>query len=68
MLSRLMLALVLVGGSAGTLAAMSECQADCEKNYKYCTTNGKMSANACKLEYEKCRKGCVKNDGKPSPS
>ena len=68
MLPRLMLAMLLVGGAAGASAAMSECQSDCEKSYKYCTTNGTMSQNACKIEYEKCRKKCLKKDGKPSPS
>ena len=68
MLSRLTLALVLVGGSTAALAAMSECQTGCEKNYKYCSTNGKMSPTSCKVEYEKCRKQCVKKDGKPSPA
>jgi hypothetical protein len=67
-LSRLMLALVLAGSSAGTSAAMSECQSRCEKNYKYCSTSGKMSQTACKVEYEKCRKQCVKKDGKPAPA
>jgi hypothetical protein len=68
MLIRLMFSLLLVVSSAGTSAALSECQADCEKNYKHCTTDGKLSPNACKIEYEKCRKQCVKKDGKPSPT
>jgi hypothetical protein len=67
-LSRLLFVVMLVAGATGTSAAISECQAGCEKNYKYCTTNGKSSANTCKMEYEKCRKQCVKKDGTPSPS
>ena len=62
-----MLAMLLIGGAAGASAAMSECQSDCEKNYKYCTTNRTMSQNACKIEYERCRKKCAKEDGDPSP-
>ena len=68
MLSRLLLAMVLAGGAASALAQMSECQADCEKNYKYCTANKKSSESVCKVEYEKCRKQCAKHDGKPSPT
>jgi hypothetical protein len=67
-LSRLMLTLVLLGASAAASAQMSDCQSSCEKNYKYCSTNTKTSPNACKIEYEKCRKQCVKKDGTPSPS
>jgi hypothetical protein len=62
-----MLAMLLVGGAADASAAMSECQSDCENSYKYCTTNRTMSQNACKIEYEKCRKKCAKKDGEPSP-
>jgi hypothetical protein len=61
-----MLALSLVAVS-GAAPAMSECQKDCEKQYKYCTTAGKMSEKSCRAEYEKCRKKCTKTEGSPSP-
>ena len=65
--SRFLLALsfVFVAFSAG--AAMSECQADCEKNYKYCVDKRAKSENACRVDYEKCRKACAKKEGKPGP-
>lgn len=67
LLPRLMLAMLLFGGAAGAWAAMSECQSDCEKKYKYCTTSGNMSPNACKIDYEKCRKKCAKEDDELVP-
>jgi hypothetical protein len=67
-LSRFIIAMALVAGATGAVAAMSECQADCEKNYKYCTANKKSSESTCKAEYEKCRKKCAKEAGKPSPT
>ena len=67
MLSRIMLALSLVAVSGAALA-MSECQADCEKQYKYCATAGKMGEKSCRAEYEKCRRKCAKKEGSPSPT
>jgi hypothetical protein len=67
-LSRIMLGLALVVASGGALATMTECQSECEKKYKYCSTSRKMSESACRVEYEKCRKACAKKDGKTSPN
>jgi hypothetical protein len=67
-LSRVILAAVLLSGATGATAAMSECQAGCEKTYKYCAANKKSSESVCKTEYEKCRKQCAKKQGKPSPA
>jgi hypothetical protein len=67
-LSRIMLGLALVAASGSALATMTECQSECEKQYKYCSTSRKMSESACRAQYEKCRKACAKKDGKTSPN
>jgi hypothetical protein len=65
-LPSIMLAAALVMASGAALAKMSECQEDCEKNYKTCVNSGKKSERSCRTDYEKCRKACVKKEGKPS--
>ena len=67
MLSRAMIALALLAITSAGWAAMSECQADCEKTYKYCVDKRAKSENACRVDYEKCRKQCAKKEGKPGP-
>lgn len=66
-LSRFLLTLSILVASATAGAAMSECQADCETNYKYCIDKRTKSENACRVDYEKCRKACEKKEGKPGP-
>jgi hypothetical protein len=68
MLSRFALALSLLVASAGSLSAMSDCQAECEAVYKACAAKKVKSESACRVEYEKCRKACAKKAGKPSPN
>jgi len=67
-LSRTLFALAVVLASGTALSAMDECQADCETQYKYCSTNRKMSESACRAQYEKCRKACAAKAGTPSPT
>lgn len=67
MIRTLLAALLLVAGATAG-ATMSVCQADCEKNYKYCVDKRASSERTCRAEYEKCRRNCAKKDGKPSPS
>jgi hypothetical protein len=63
-----MLTLAIVLASGAALPAMDECQADCETQYKTCSTNRKMSESACRAQYEKCRKACADKAGRPSPT
>ena len=65
---RIILALAVALGSTMALAAMSECQADCEAQYKSCSTNRKMTESNCRAQYEKCRKACAKKAGSPAPA
>jgi hypothetical protein len=67
-LQRFMLALALVLASGTALSTMTECQADCETQYKACSTNRKMSESGCRAQYEKCRQACAKKAGSPSPT
>ena len=68
MLSRFRFALALVLASGAALPSMSECQADCEIQYKACATNRKMTESGCRAQYEKCRRECAKKEGSPSPT
>ena len=68
MLPRIMFALALALASGAALSAMSECQADCETQYKACATNRKMTESSCRAQYEKCRKACARKAGSPSPA
>lgn len=67
MLSKIVLMIGLAVAAATAVATMSECQRSCEQNYKYCSTKRKASESACRTEYEKCRRGCAKKEGKPGP-
>jgi hypothetical protein len=66
-LPRVLLMLSFVFAGASAVAAMSECQAECEKNYKYCVDKRAKSEKACRVDYEKCRQQCAKKEGKPGP-
>ena len=65
---RFILALSVALASSTALAAISECQASCETQYKSCATNRKMTESNCRAQYEKCRKACAKKAGSPAPA
>jgi hypothetical protein len=60
MSTKVLITAALLFASAMALAAMSECETDCENVYKACATSGKMSERACRVERENCRKACLK--------
>jgi len=54
------LLLALSVASGHVWAKVSECETDCDKNYKYCISSGKGSSQSCRVAHEKCRKACLK--------
>jgi hypothetical protein len=58
--SRLLPALATLLASMSAIAQMSDCEAECERIYKYCMTNQRETPNQCMTSLEICRKSCLK--------